>query len=102
MKCIKMPVKKVSSIPTRMIRRVAVATKLAGMVPGILIALRFWVSLVGKVVKFNWKLNTIVREKTLNPLYSRPRNQGQRSIQMNGERTITSVSYTHLRAHETV
>jgi len=54
--------------------------KTRGMVRGILIALRFWVSLVGKVVKFNWKLNTIVhtivREKTLNPLYSRPRNQG--------------------------
>jgi len=59
-------------------------------VPGILIALRFWVSLAGKVVKFNWKLNIIVREKTVNPLYSRPRNQGQRTIQMNGERTITS------------
>ena len=81
---------KVSSISIRMIRRVAVATKLAAMVPGILIALRFWVSLAGKVVKFNWKLNIIVREKTVNPLYSRPRNQGQRTIQMNGERTITS------------
>jgi hypothetical protein len=38
-----------------MIRRVAVAIKLAGMVPGILIAPLFWVSLVEKVVKSNWK-----------------------------------------------